>query len=128
MRVFRKLIDFIPTWVFENLALIGFLWAIFYWRQMELTEKTFGWAMGIWAAHSIRSHANRKAERAGQPIDWLAEFFSGCLGASIILVAEPQVRELLIPGLLAHIAFVLERFIYRRYLKPLLQSWDRESD
>lgn len=115
------------TWHGENLAVIGVLAAVIWWKALPLDSKTAGWALGAMAAHSARSHSIRKAEQSGQPHDWLADLFTVAGGAAVLLASEAQARILLgVPiGLL--VGMLAWRYAYRRWWKPLPAAAPKQS-
>lgn len=107
------------TWHFENAVVVSALVGLALWLGLPPTAKTLGWGLGALAAHSLRSHGARKAEKAGTPPDLLTDALTWMLGASALLAADDAARALLVPPLVLGILFTCWRLAYRRWVKPL---------
>jgi len=118
----------IRTWWFENLVMLAALALVVLWRDLPVAWKTAGWALGIMVAHTAHSHGLRKAEQAGKPIDWMAEWLVLLGGVAVLLGADASARELVAVPVARQAVFIVWRFSYRRWWKPLVTSWSRADD
>lgn len=118
------------TFAYENAVVVAALAVVGRAAGLPPTAKTFGWALGVFAAHCAASHAVRLIERQGRRPDWLSLCFGWAAGLGAALGADAPARVLLLVPLSFSVLFAAWRWgVYRRCIKPLSPpSWSRDDD
>jgi len=102
-----------PMWVVENAAVLAALVWTAALADLPHTPKTCGWMLGVFAAHTLRSHSGRLAEAKGEMLDLTKEFGTWMGALAVVLGADASARVLVGVPLVLQGAFTLWRRWYR---------------